>query len=246
MEGSQSRRSVSEGWRGGRWLGLFTERSDKCHKLATHYNDPFADLKETLTDAGHANWHTLLSPHSNPHSYLCLSWQFPLCPVDGSRVTQTRVGEKKSWVWVSPDGEWQRGALLRFSPQAGRYVLSTLFNQVSIKAERDPSDFFLSTASLQCDRYSGFRSKRPATRQGKQELERKRTTPHSVESVGGGFGIEKLRIWYLNTVKWRPWGLENLTRKNKSRRLTQGFFTSSSLPALDPTLNLQFLSLGWM
>ncbi|ONI38081.1 hypothetical protein AN396_11665 [Candidatus Epulonipiscium fishelsonii] len=108
---------------------------------------------------------------------------------------------------VSPDGEWQAGAALPFVPQAGRQVLSTLFNQVSIKAERDPA--LLTVEALRalsfCDRYSGFRSKRPATPPGRAGAKRK-IALESVESEKGG----RWRGGAMNLItKYRPRGLEN-------------------------------------
>lgn len=80
-----------------------------------------------------------------------------------------------------------------FHKQAGRQALSTLFNQVSMKAERNPSAFqsrgFVST-SIPSDRYSGFRSKATRTSTGRTEVERKM----ALKSVENEKEIERLQI----------------------------------------------------
>lgn len=41
----RERESAKDGEERRQMAWLFTELSNKCHKLLTHYNDPFTDLK---------------------------------------------------------------------------------------------------------------------------------------------------------------------------------------------------------
>lgn len=80
----RAEKEQSEKWR--QLPVLFTVLSSKSHKLLTHYNDPFFELK--------SHWH---KTHTVRFFRLCcpnVPLQFPLCTVDGSKVTQTSTKDK--------------------------------------------------------------------------------------------------------------------------------------------------------
>lgn len=145
-----------------------------------------------------SHWCRTRQTPSPPHR---VSGQVPLCPVEGSRATQPDRGERmvgREFIQMVSGKQ----APLHFYPRACRQALSTLFNQVSIKAERDR--VLLTAGALWALRSkvtnTAASDPTPTERAGAE----RKIVEESEEREKHGVCIEKQQIWLPNAVYRRP------------------------------------------
>lgn len=161
------------------------------------------------------------------------------------KLRRFKKEKEKSWVWVSPDGDWQAGAPLSFFSQAGRQVLSTLFNQVSIKAKRDPSAPYsggFTGASLQSDSDTAVWDPSNLHLDRESGSGKKNNTLKCGKWGGGGWHEETMNLITKCSLQETP--RSGKRKWNKGRWLTQGFLYVSIYQHLIQLWTCSFLALS--